>query len=393
MVRGRRARRPSCWSARTGSARRPWRSTSRPGCCARPRLDERPCRACRACRLVERGEPSGPPSARAGRARPAGGHRWARGEVPGRQGPHRRAAADAGRGRRPRGDHRERRPDERGRPVGPAQDARGAAGRRDDPPVRGRRRRASCRRSDRAASASASGWSGRATSRRSWPTTVWRIRRPRRGSAGSPVAARVSRSPTPGRPDAVLIRAELTRRPARPDRCPARRPAWPRPEPRSRAPSPWRRPSVRVDPAAAAPRPTRRRGPAAAQAIPPPAATVAPAADRERRRRRRRPRGRRRRPGQDPAVERRRGVEVLLGLWADVARDLVLVGTGGARSVHDTVLLDELGAISSRSISPGSAAAFLAKAARSADWLAGNVSPELVLDALVLAWPSRVAAA
>ena len=44
-------------------------------------------------------------------------------------------------------------------------------------------------------------------------------------------------------------------------------------------------------------------------------------------------------------------------------------------------------------IAPGSAAAFLAKAARSADLLAGNVSPELVLDALVLAWPSRVAAA
>ena len=44
-------------------------------------------------------------------------------------------------------------------------------------------------------------------------------------------------------------------------------------------------------------------------------------------------------------------------------------------------------------IAPGSAAAFLARAARSAELLAGNVSPELVLDALVLAWPSRVAAA
>jgi DNA polymerase III delta' subunit len=97
-------------------------------------------------------------------------------------------------------------------------------------------------------------------------------------------------------------------------------------------------------------------------------------------------------PARVPAVERRRGVEILLGLWADVARDLALVGTGGARSVHDTVLLDELTAISS-AIPPGSAAAFLARAARSAELLAGNVSPELVLDALVLAWPTRVAAA
>jgi DNA polymerase-3 subunit delta' len=97
-------------------------------------------------------------------------------------------------------------------------------------------------------------------------------------------------------------------------------------------------------------------------------------------------------PARIPAVERRRGVETLLGLWADVARDLVLVETGGVRSVHDTVLLDELTAVAS-AVPPGSGAVFLARAARSAELLAGNVSPELVLDALVLAWPSRVAAA
>ena len=97
-------------------------------------------------------------------------------------------------------------------------------------------------------------------------------------------------------------------------------------------------------------------------------------------------------PAKTPAAERRRGVEILLGLWADVTRDLVLVGAGGARSVHDTVMLDELTAISA-AIAPGSAAAFLARAARSAELLAGNVSPELVLDSLVLGWPVRVAAA
>jgi hypothetical protein len=35
------------------------------------------------------------------------------------------------------------------------------------------------------------------------------------------------------------------------------------------------------------------------------------------------------RPRPDPAVERRRGVEIMLGLWADVARSR-LAGTGGA---------------------------------------------------------------
>ncbi len=47
-----------------------------------------------------------------------------------------------------------------------------------------------------------------------------------------------------------------------------------------------------------------------------------------------------------PAADRRRAVELLLGLWIDVARDVILVGAGGARSVHDTVLLDDLGAVS-----------------------------------------------
>ena len=91
-------------------------------------------------------------------------------------------------------------------------------------------------------------------------------------------------------------------------------------------------------------------------------------------------------------TERRRGVEVLLGLWADVARDLVLIAVGGARSVHDTVMLDELGGIAA-TIDRSDAEAFLARAARSAEWLATNVSPELVLDTLVLAWPRRAAVA
>jgi hypothetical protein len=92
-----------------------------------------------------------------------------------------------------------------------------------------------------------------------------------------------------------------------------------------------------------------------------------------------------------PAAERRRGVEVLLGLWSDVARDLVLIGAGGARSVHDTVLLDELTGIAA-AVDPADASAFLGRSSRSAEWLATNVSPELILDALVLGWPRRSAA-
>ncbi len=88
-----------------------------------------------------------------------------------------------------------------------------------------------------------------------------------------------------------------------------------------------------------------------------------------------------------PATDRRRAVETIVGLWADVARDLALIESGGARSVRDTVMLEELGAIAG-AIDPGAAVAFLERTARAAELLASNVSPELVLDALVLAWPA-----
>ncbi|HEY4190154.1 MAG TPA: hypothetical protein VGM28_07020, partial [Candidatus Limnocylindrales bacterium] len=97
-------------------------------------------------------------------------------------------------------------------------------------------------------------------------------------------------------------------------------------------------------------------------------------------------------PSKMPATDRRRGVETIVGLWADVARDLVLIETGGVRSVRDTVMLEELGVVAGV-IGPGAAVAFLERAARAAELLASNVSPELVLDALVLAWPAGRAAA
>ena len=212
------------------------------------------------------------------------------------------------------------------------------------------------------------------------------------GVADPPTAARLGRlaGGRPGlalayarAPDAVLIRAELTRvlldlTDARASaRLAAARAAVPRAMALSMA-------LAAADPTAPPARPTRRRGPTGqAQAVPPTEVAEEDVADV---------------PDEGvparslPASDRRRAVEVLLGLWTDVARDLVLVGSGGSRSVHDTVLLDELAAIAT-SLEPGVATAFLERSARAVELLAANVSPELILDALVLAWPRRRAAA
>lgn len=215
------------------------------------------------------------------------------------------------------------------------------------------------------------------------------------GLADPPTAARLGRlaGGRPGialayarAPDAVLIRAELTRvlldmtdaGPA--SRLAAARAAIPRAIALSKA-------LGAGDPAAAPVRPSRRRGASAAAAAAPlpdgPDEEVQTDADDTDDAAAARTR--------TPAAERRRGVEVLLGLWSDLARDLVLIGAGGARSVHDTVLLDELAGIAA-AVDPADAVAFLGRSSRSAEWLATNVSPELILDALVLGWPRRAAA-
>ena len=93
-----------------------------------------------------------------------------------------------------------------------------------------------------------------------------------------------------------------------------------------------------------------------------------------------------------PPAERRRAAEILLSLWMEIARDVSLVGVGGGRSVRDPVLLEELMTVAA-SIEPGSAAGFLERVARAGELLASNVSPELLLDSLALAWPGRTAAA
>ncbi len=92
-----------------------------------------------------------------------------------------------------------------------------------------------------------------------------------------------------------------------------------------------------------------------------------------------------------PAARRRRAAEALLTVWMDVTRDLALVTANGSTSVRDPDLLDEL-ATASGQLSRDAAVAFLSRLTRGAELIAGNVSPELVLDSLVLAWPHRRAA-
>ena len=91
-------------------------------------------------------------------------------------------------------------------------------------------------------------------------------------------------------------------------------------------------------------------------------------------------------PIRSPAAERRRAAEGLVGLWSDVARDLVLCRRGLDRSVRDVGLIDETGAMAVR-LEPADLEAFMERLGRASVLLASNVSPELVLDDLALAWP------
>jgi hypothetical protein len=90
------------------------------------------------------------------------------------------------------------------------------------------------------------------------------------------------------------------------------------------------------------------------------------------------------------AAERRRAARQLLSIWRDVARDVAVAaigGPGGRRAVHDVALLEELEAAASR-LPPHAMPSFLARLDRVSELVAGNVSPELAVDVLVLAWPT-----
>jgi DNA polymerase III delta' subunit len=98
-------------------------------------------------------------------------------------------------------------------------------------------------------------------------------------------------------------------------------------------------------------------------------------------------------PVRASAAERRRAAETLVSVWADLARDLALCQRGLPGEVREIGLLDETTAVGTR-LEPSDLTAFLERLGRAGVLLVGNVSPELVVDDLALAWPRpRTAAA
>ena len=93
-----------------------------------------------------------------------------------------------------------------------------------------------------------------------------------------------------------------------------------------------------------------------------------------------------------PAAERRRAAAVLIAVWVDVARDLALVAAGERAALRDPSLLEEYEAIA-RDVPVRDIAAFIERLGRGGELLEVNVAPELLLDSLVLSWPSRSRAA
>jgi DNA polymerase-3 subunit delta' len=96
--------------------------------------------------------------------------------------------------------------------------------------------------------------------------------------------------------------------------------------------------------------------------------------------------------GKATAAERRRALALLLDIWRDVARDLACAQRGAPGSIRDVALLEEL-VEAARELPAGSASGALAGLVRAGELLEVNATPELVLDVLLIRWPSRDRAA
>ena len=72
-------------------------------------------------------------------------------------------------------------------------------------------------------------------------------------------------------------------------------------------------------------------------------------------------------------------------MWSDVARDVALCQRGLVGSVRDIARLDE-SIHAAAELAPSAVAGFIDRVGRASVLIAGNVSPELVLDDLALAW-------
>ncbi|MEZ0241638.1 MAG: ATP-binding protein [Chloroflexota bacterium] len=86
-----------------------------------------------------------------------------------------------------------------------------------------------------------------------------------------------------------------------------------------------------------------------------------------------------------PAAERRAAAIALLEIWRETVRDLALVGLGDRHTLRDLDLLEDLEG-AAMLVDPASAAVQLRRLEAAGEQLAGNVSPELVLDVLALSW-------
>jgi hypothetical protein len=107
-------------------------------------------------------------------------------------------------------------------------------------------------------------------------------------------------------------------------------------------------------------------------------------------------------------AQRRKAAATIVGLWRELTRDLVVARLGVDREVRDPGLLDDLrdaaatlGALAPTTTIAGGPGAdqvagaltgFLIRLDAAGELLEANVRPELVIDTLLLAWPSAAAA-
>ncbi|MEI8332465.1 MAG: hypothetical protein WCH74_01240, partial [Chloroflexota bacterium] len=84
--------------------------------------------------------------------------------------------------------------------------------------------------------------------------------------------------------------------------------------------------------------------------------------------------------------ERRGSARALVDAWRVLARDLAVAAIGGRREVREMTLLEEVVALADR-IPHGAALAFLERLDATERLLEANVSPDLAIDTLLLAWP------
>lgn len=97
-------------------------------------------------------------------------------------------------------------------------------------------------------------------------------------------------------------------------------------------------------------------------------------------------------PTRTPAAERRRAAEAVIAIWTDVARDLLLTMRGMPAALRDPRALEDTAAAAAL-LDEDAVLDFLDRLGRATVLLAGNVSPELLLDDLAIAWPQRRSAA